>query len=627
VLVIVWIISQFLTGDVQDFAVGKDTLLLQEVEVYSAPLHTFSHGQSVKTIEKSVLSQFQGLGLSEVLQQKTGLFARQYGSGMMATLTMRGTSAGHNAVFWNGLPINSPSLGQSDFSILPAGSFDQVDIHFGSSGALFGTDAIGGAIHLSSKLKFDKGANLSYRSLIGSFGRVNHQMDYLFSNKHFSIQSKIYKNDATNNFSFTNWSKIGTPTERENHASISQWGTIHDLAWNFKKNRQLSSSVWVNHTDRQIQPIMGSMPQDTQVDQNLRWVMDYFDFRANGVWNFKSGFIRDLMVFNDSRNLTQQYFSSVEFHHHPRGRYAWESKSGARWTLIEGKLSTYQASDPRLELYHSSNVRVLEKINLSLNLRQLMYGNTFAPFTPSLGISYALFEQRNHQLTVQGAWSRSYKVPTLNDRFWNPGGNPNLLPEESQSTELGATHVFKWKGILFDQRLTGYGMFVDHWILWMPKGAYWSPLNIRKVRNTGLEYSLDLSKQIGAWELNGLVNYSWVHAINQTNVSENDNSKGNQLPYTPRHKYNFSFQIARDGWLHFVQNHWVGERFISTDNFTSMTPFGIWDIGLKKQMKWNKKLSGEIGGQINNLMDKDYQVLRLRAMPGRNYQINISINL
>jgi vitamin B12 transporter len=627
VFLILWIFSHFMAEESIHYTSNKDTLLLQEVEVYSLPFSKFSQGQQIKTIQKEELKSYQGLGLSEILQQKTGFFVRQYGAGMMATLSMRGTSAGHNAVFWNGLPINSPSLGQADFSILPAGSFDQVDIHFGGSAALYGTDAIGGAIHLSSKLKFEKGTNFSYRSVVGSFGRSNHQMDYLFSNKNFSIQSKIYKNDAANNFSFTNLSKIGTPKERENHARIAQWGTLHDIAWNLKKNKQISSSIWFNQTDRQIQPVMGSKPQDTQLDQNLRWVMDFYDFRDKGIWNFKSGFIQDVMIFNDSRNLTHQYFASGEFHHQPRSRFAWESKSGVRWTLIDGQLDTYQATDLRLELYHASNFTLFNKIDFSLNLRQLVFDNDFAPFTPSLGISYALFDQDKQQLTLKGAWSRSYKVPTLNDRFWNPGGNPDLIPEQSQSMELGLTHDYRKNGIRITQQLTGYGMFVDQWILWLPKGAYWSPVNIRKVRNTGLEYSLEISKEMGDWEFKSQSNYNWVNAINQINISENDRSKGNQLPYTPRHKYNISFQVVRKGWLHFVQNHWIGERFISTDNFTSMPAFGLWDMGLKKQWKWNKNISGEFGGQINNIMNKDYQVLRLRAMPGRNYQINLTINI
>jgi vitamin B12 transporter len=605
----------------------NDTLLLQEVEVYHTPISKFSHGQTIKSISKEDLSLFQGLGLSEVLQQRTVLFVRQYGAGMMATLSMRGTSAGHNAVFWNGLPISSPSLGQADFSILPTGSFDQVDVHFGSSAALYGTDAIGGAIHLSSKLKFDKGSNLSYRSLIGSFGRLNQQMEYQYSNKNFSLQSKVYKNEAVNDFTFTNLSKIGTPKERENHASIAQWGIVQDLAWNLNTTKQLSSSIWFNHTDRQIQPVMGSKPQDTQMDQNLRWGMDFYDFKTNGVWNLKTGYVQDVMIFNEAKNLTHQYFLSGEFHHQSTKRFGWEFKSGIRWTRIVGELSAYRVTDHRAEIYHASNFSPVKNMKVSVNLRQLMYETNWAPFTPSLGLVYSIMDQANQQLQLRTAWSRSYKVPTLNDRFWNPGGNPDLLPEKSNSFEVGLEHGKDWKGFKFNHQITGYLMTVDDWILWLPKGSFWSPVNVREVRNTGLEYSLELVKKMGLWELKGVANYTWINAINQTNSNENDQSKGNQLPYTPRHKYNLTFENSYKDWTYFIQNHWVGQRYISTDNFTALPSYGLWDMGLKKQWKWNKNFRGEFGGQINNLMNKDYQVLRLRAMPGRNYQINLTIHI
>jgi iron complex outermembrane receptor protein len=45
---------------------------------------------------------------------------------------------------------------------------------------------------------------------------------------------------------------------------------------------------------------------------------------------------------------------------------------------------------------------------------------------------------------------------------------------------------------------------------------------------------------------------------------------------------------------------------------------------------WNwsiRKIEGNVGLQINNLFNKEYQVMPLRAMPGRNYQFNINIKI
>ena len=52
------------------------------------------------------------------------------------------------------------------------------------------------------------------------------------------------------------------------------------------------------------------------------------------------------------------------------------------------------------------------------------------------------------QLVQQAIWSyisgrvnfsRNFRAPTLNERYWQPGGNPDLEPEESYNIEAGIT--------------------------------------------------------------------------------------------------------------------------------------------------------------------------------------------
>ncbi|WP_304884786.1 TonB-dependent receptor [Rhodonellum sp.] len=611
---------------VEEISIGKqDTLDLRQIEVFSMPLDKYTFGQTVKTISEKDIKNFQGQSLADLLQQRTGLFLRQYGPGMLASLTMRGTSAGHNAVFWNGLPINSPSLGQSDFSILPVGGFDQATLHYGSGGALYGTDAIGGAVHLSNKLQFDKGHQVKINTVFGSFGRWNQSAAYAFSDHKFSSRSRIYRNHAQNNFKFTNLAKIGTPIENQNHARVEQWGVMQDLAWKISDKNLISSSIWWNLTERQIQPVMGSNDRDKQEDDNLRVVLDYFHFGSGKVWNLKTGMVRDHLEFNQSTNRTAQYFLSGDLDWDLGSK--WNSKSGVRFTYIEGNLSTYAATDTRLELYQSTNFFPTESISLSLNLRQLVYEGNFAPFTPSLGGEWTVLKNENHQLQLNTSISRSFKVPTLNDRFWVPGGNLDLKPEKSLSGELGLKHDFKKGDLTGSNQVTYYHMSVDNWIIWLPNGSFWSPSNIRKVKNSGLEYFLEANQKLGLWTVGVQGNYAWNQAINQTNINDNDRAKGKQLPYTPEHKIQFKASVEKGRVETYVNHHWVGERFIGTDNTTKLPPFGIWDSGVNYDFELFGKLKGGFGVQINNVLNTDYQVLRLRAMPGRNYQININITL
>ncbi|WP_228527855.1 TonB-dependent receptor [Pararhodonellum marinum] len=604
----------------------RDTVDLQPVEVYSPALDKFTHGQTIRRLDRRDLAEFQGRSLGDLLQERSGLFVRQYGAGMLASITMRGTSAGHTALFWNGLPINSPSLGQADLSILPMEGFDEATVHFGSTGALYGTDAIGGAIHLNKRLRFSQGHQVNLQQALGSFGRHNTRMGHAYSNGRFSSRTGIYHNFAQNNFPFINQAKIDTPTERQNHARVAQWGATQDLAWQIAGKSQLSTSIWWNHTDREIQPVMGSNTSDQQQDGNLRWVADYHHFGQLFSWNAKTGLIRDELIFNEaSRNLVTQYFMGGE----AEGKFgeAWETKSGVRFTLIEGKLSTYAAWENRLELYQSVNFRPGERWGLSLNLRQLVYEGNWAPFTPAISGTYALLQTESHQLDLQSAFSRSFKVPTLNDRFWVPGGIPDLESEKSLSGELGLKHLWTKSDFQWETQVTYFQMKVDNWIIWLPNGSFWSPSNIREVHNSGVESFVKGSKSLGKWQIEAQADYAWNRAINRTNVTENDRSQGKQLPYTPEHKFQVTGRLGRGSLSTYVNTHWVGERFIATDNVSKLSAYQLWNWGGTYAWTAFGKMKGDLGLQINNLFNTDYQVLRLRAMPGRNYQINLTINL
>src|SRR5690606_34422940 len=121
-ILLLWFISW---GDSSGYS-PSDTMDLEEVAVYATVLEKYAAGQQVISFDRKLLNDYAGRSLGDLLQQNSGLYLRQYGEGMVASVTIRGTSAGHTAVFWNGLPVNSPSLGQSDFSLIPNEAVDEV---------------------------------------------------------------------------------------------------------------------------------------------------------------------------------------------------------------------------------------------------------------------------------------------------------------------------------------------------------------------------------------------------------------------------------------------------------------------------------------------------------------------
>ncbi len=606
------------------FLAHRDTVALEEVEVHATSIDRFAQGLKIKTWGKSDLARYPGRSLGDVLQESSPVFIRQYGAGMLASPSLRGTSAGHTAVFWNGLPINSPSLGQSDLSILPVVALDQVSLQFGNAGALFGNEAIGGSLHLDAIPVFGKGLEIGLVQQIGSFGLVNSSLNAGFSTDRVSVRSRFYREFSANDFPYKDLGQPGTPVTRQAHAKVEQLGYVQDIAWNIRSNQQLKSSFWWNRAERQIQPVMGSNTRDLQQDQSFRATVSYLHFSNKGLFHLNTGLVRDEQLFNRSENNTVQYFISGNWDRTLQER--WIVKLGSRATVARGDLSTYREDDTRVELYQSTKFIAGENLAFSLNLRQLVYSGTLAPFSPGVGMDWNVWKTESQTLQLKSSVGRGFKVPTLNDRFWVPGGNPDLLPEESLNGEIGLSWTKSAK-VDWEHSLTYYRMKVANWIIWLPQGSVWSPENIREVSNQGIEYEGKVHFRTGSWTWAVEGSYTFSRAIATKGVDETDQSVGKQLPYTPRHQSNARLTVGKGSFSSFLTTHRIGERSVTADNPRVMSAYQLFGVGVHySKLAWGE-LRFPVGFQINNLMNTAYQVLYLRAMPGRSYQFNLSIYL
>ncbi|MCK4630414.1 MAG: Plug domain-containing protein, partial [Bacteroidales bacterium] len=125
----------------------KDTLEIQEVCVnYSSVLSMTAYKKT--HINSSIVAEYNTRNLSELLAENTHLFIKTYGQGGLATSSLRGASASHTIVTWNGVNINSPMLGQLDFSLIPASFLDEVEVFYGAGSIRDYSGALGGSINL-----------------------------------------------------------------------------------------------------------------------------------------------------------------------------------------------------------------------------------------------------------------------------------------------------------------------------------------------------------------------------------------------------------------------------------------------------------------------------------------------
>ena len=92
---------------------------IDEVEVISSrKLSEIGGGKS--NLDTLLFKSNISSSMAEVLLMTTGVYVKHSGRASLSTVAIRGAGASHTQVAWNGLKINSPMMGQVDFSTMPA---------------------------------------------------------------------------------------------------------------------------------------------------------------------------------------------------------------------------------------------------------------------------------------------------------------------------------------------------------------------------------------------------------------------------------------------------------------------------------------------------------------------------
>jgi len=108
----------------------------------------------VQVIDRAEIDARQAVYAADVLDTVPGLaLTRDGGFGGVTSIRMRGASSDKTLVLIDGVPQNDPSdpNGAYDFANLDLSNVDRIEILQGPQGALWGSDAIGGVISLTTR--------------------------------------------------------------------------------------------------------------------------------------------------------------------------------------------------------------------------------------------------------------------------------------------------------------------------------------------------------------------------------------------------------------------------------------------------------------------------------------------
>ncbi|HNP18181.1 MAG TPA: TonB-dependent receptor [Fulvivirga sp.] len=583
-----------------------DSLVLQEVEIYGIPHAKYAVGQKVVEVDSAILQQYQNANLGDLISAVSPVYIKSYGSNMAATISFRGTGASHTGVFWNGLNINSLTLGQTDFSLLPVFSADEINVQYGASSTLYGSDAIGGTIHLSSSPDWNEGTALYLNQGYGSYNTHTTRAALNFSKAKIQLNTKAYYTSSDNDFEYQLPST--KQSFNQNNARYSYYGLTQDVNIRLTSNKYISINGWYNSNERELQPVIGNFSDNTQQrDENLRLTAAYHHNAKYGNMVARTGFINDYQLYDKASEIrSRQYINQLQW---DKSFKRIAIRSGVNWKHIKAKADNYDSK--KTEDRTDGFVLIeydLNKIQLTTNIRKTFVTGYSTPLVPSLGIDYKVHKH----IKLTGKLSRNYRVPTLNDRYWDPGGNPLIRPELSYNIEGGLGSNFGH----FTMNVNYYKMWVTDWIVWVPVSGYSTPLNVKRVNSEGVELMAKWKQAIGKLKMNIQGGYSYNIAM--------DIDVNQQLPYTPKHNVNANLFVKYKHWNMISSIRYVGQR--QTLGSTMLKGYVLSDLEIGRSVG-NSKNQLHITVAAKNILNENYQTLLNRAMPGRNYQINLIYQL
>lgn len=602
---------------------------LPEVSILDVKTKSIQSSKKIETIDTQLVKTYQNNSLADLLSNHSILHIKSYGNGNIATSSMRGGNASHTAIVWNGLNIQNPMHGQYDLSLISAGLFNDVSLEYGGGSGLWGSGAIGGTIHLNNKPVFNQG----YRQLL-SFQGASFDTKRIFSSLHYSksnfaTNTKFYYQNSLNNYSYIDSLDTENPNKKLNHADYTNKGLMQELYFKIKSNHQMSVKLWYNNTQRNL-PVFNSIisSKQSQLDDNLKMNVDYV-FQKNRLQSvLRFGYLNDALNYKDSAinlNSNSKTYTYIVESDNKIKLSAHDINFGANATFYRFHNANYntQKQLDKMALFALYQYNFLEnKIKYHASLRKEFSTLFKIPITGSTGILYHIAKPLHLRLN----YTKSYRQPTLNDLYWNPGGNPNLKPEDSKEWEGGFVFTTNWNkfSVLFD--FAYFNRHTTNWIIWLPGAAnYWVPKNIAEVYSRGTDTKTQINYKVNTWNFNLIINTAYVLSTHQKVSNENDNSLNQQLIYTPRYSGNGTLQVFYKNKISYSINQtYTGYRFTSNDNSTWLNPYYLLNMRLSYTHHF-KNLSIETFGAINNILNQNYQIVAMRPMMRRNFEIGISL--
>lgn len=565
---------------------------------------------------------------AHVLETVPGVVVHGRGPAAPATLSIRGSDAGHVLVLLDGAVLNDPVTGAADLSSVSAATIESITVHPGARSARYGPGAVAGVVVIASR---EPEPTARFESGVGSLGEQRAGAGLGVTRGAWTADATAHLARVRGEFDFELPAEAGGGGATRANADLVEIGGLVAAAGTLAGGA-LRLRVAGDRVRRGI-PGKAYAPSP-----EARQELDRF--RAAASWR-GGGASRPL-------EAALQVVDERVGHRDPAppaGRpYDHTARIGElRSEVIAGggdvgpvqqwhagvQLSAQRIrSDALEETAPSARLRagafIAGESSLTVGSAVLDVGLTGRMDRDGEGTLHPTFSATvavgSERLRLHGSARSSFTPPALADQFFRQGvavePNPELRGERVPlELEVGATARTAWP-VRTDAGIALFQGDVRDMIVWAPDFRFvWRPRNTH-VRRWGGE----------AWADADLLPGLRARASYALSVVSYDSpgSTGAQLAYRPRHTGRVALEWSRGDWRTSLASDYTGERYPTAARVNRLPPY--WRTELSAGRGWRfGDWRTELSVHVDRLLDEKKSMIFGYPEPGRTFRLKLDL--
>jgi len=579
----------------QDLIFADEVEVLQPIVMQASRLKTTAEKQagSATVITEQEIKESGLSGLTEILQDRVGLDVVRSGTlGSTTSVFMRGAESDHTLVIIDGVQANSNTTGGFEFGKMNLDNIEKIEILRGPQSTVWGSDAIGGVISITTKkgigkkpsqfASFEAGSFATFKETLGSSGAINENFDYSLTISRLDTEGINTAAFATNG------------NEKDGFQSTT---LSHRLGYNHSDNtridfigRWIKSSLDTDDSgtddnptsESKIDTFTLSLPITTHLTDwwKVKLLPSYFYDRDIGS-----------QIYN--RNTTIDIQNNLDLGKYYSVVFGAEYQNQLGHNVGQG----FNHNNETYAYFLQAQFDYKDKILLTGGFRNDENSQYGSLLTYRFEAAYSF---NNLGTRIHSAYATGYRAPTFNDLYYPDYSDPDLTPEKNKSWEIGLSQSLlsgkiKLDVTYFESRFTN--------MIIAPASNNWVPYNANRAITYGTETSV-IAQLPGRNSIS--LEHTWLVAVDK---------EDGPLARRPKHKV---FAKLKHTWTEKLTSS-LGLRYRSESRSEFASAYILFNAAVSYKLKENIdiKVRGE------NIFNQMYEEVESYGTPGRAGYISV----